>query len=218
MYPSVLQTIASRLPYRLADYNGIRSIQNTLVPGVDGRIASKVLQPFVISAIEEISNTRIVRPTTARSWYDFGVYDPKTGINIPVNLIITKRQSKCNIKRNKGLVYTFSTLHNSLIPNKLSMNDTMEYIECSRKSKRDPDAEYYTLFVDRDTNETLLRSMCDIHAPISSASNWLQASMETEMQYSHIFTPDINVSYYRIRSTLAASLKKRIFTANSLLL
>lgn len=207
-YPSVIRNLSEKLSRKLVlKHYSIR----------DGRQASAIQEKQVIETVERYIHNDIIIPESSRNWFDFAVYDTLSGSCIPVNIKITERKSRSNIHSSKGMVYTFSTLHHTKIPNRMSFNTMVELIDDNKQMKRDMTHEYYYLFVDKSTNDVLIKSLCDLQCLHPNGSNWLQASMQKEMKYKDVYTPDIDESYTRVRRALSKSLVKRIQKSYKLL-
>jgi hypothetical protein len=199
VYPRVIQTLTKKLrPLdRLPQQEGRI---------LDGRIDSWQKEQFIIKAVQDVCGTYV--PESARCWYDIMVYDDSTGTEIPVNIKMTRGKHRDNIKNLKGIAYSLSTLPHYMIPSAMSCNRLLDIIEDNKRLERDPLFEYYYLFVNKDTGEHLIKSLCDIKHLYPSGANWLQACMKEEMQCG-VYSPSIQESYRKIRHVLAESYVRR---------
>jgi hypothetical protein len=179
----------------------------------DGRVASIEKEDDVINAL--LSRYDCIKGKK-RHWFDIAIKDI-TGEWIYCNIKISNGKTD-NALQKKGIVHSLTNLHESRIPGSMNMNTMHRLLVSNMLDNRNYYREYYYIYLDKNENVVIIRSLCDIEYMQSNPSNILQINWCKEKQRLELNpSEDIVEIKNKVCKVIVTSIIKYIDTCSELL-
>lgn len=188
-------------PPRITSFDHITLLQSALIKSgpitlikkgsrafTDGRLNSMHAEAVVIKRIREVlSHDAIVQIPSARSWHDISIKWPEISVPYYFNIKVSNG-GQDNAFNKKALVWSFSSMLESDIPNAMTINTMHDLIfnngrvHGRGRTMRSPgnSGEYFYLYVDKRDSTVIIKSLCDIQSWVSNPQNILQINWTKE--------------------------------------
>lgn len=201
-YPSILFDVLAYLQANTFELSGGNN--------PDGRIVSIEKEKDVVEAISK--NFACIVPPP-RHWFDIALQFNEQLIYCNIKISTGKTD---NAKQKKGIVHSLTDLHEKNIRNNMNFNKMHQLIHDHALDSRVYEREYYYIYLDKEDNTVIIRSMCDIMNFQSNPCNFLQINWKAEKKRTHIDeTTDLIESKKRILGTIALSIEKFVNSSNN---
>jgi hypothetical protein len=191
---------------------------------IDARTESLLQEADVIRAINTYTSTSCITPPP-RYWYDIAIVDKvKTNVIYYINIKISSGGCD-NAFNKKAIAYSLSNIAENDINNTMSYNQLWDIVmspKTSRK-KRNRNAEYYFLYIDKLDKTVFIRSLCDIRSWVSNPTNilqinWAKEKKEEEKEKEKEKEKEIDNIRHTIMDNISTSLRKFYASCSSFII
>ena len=149
----------------------------------DGRLNSALDEEVVIASLIARFPDNVVKVKT-RNWFDFPFMT--RGKTLVFNIKCSTGKTD-NAMNKKALVYSLTPLEPEEIPGSMTYNRMRELIDEHLNDRRNPDKEYYYMYIDKNDKTVLVKSVLDVQNLVSNPCNILQINWTKEKRDAHVF-------------------------------